>query len=343
MRFGISILQTGEDLDDVRELSTLAEECDFDLLGIPDSHSILRDCYVAMTICAQATSQIRIGPMVTNPVTRHPSVTASAMQSISEVSCGRAFLGIAAGNSAVYNVGMAPSGSAGLAEAVAQIRAMLQGARPTATRAPLAWTVPDEIPIYIAGSGPKSIAVAGRLADGVVLDLGADPAMVGKAARLAHQSHAEGPRADHPFEVWVLGKSFISDDPAQAREGVSTIMAASANDAFRWQLEWKEVPVALRPALLQFHQRYSFVHHASTKSTRTSNVDLLGELGLTEFIYDRFAMIGPGEAVARRLNALAEVGVDGVTFTGAIADKALFMRRFRDDVRPLLAGPSASV
>lgn len=337
MRFGISIMQTSEALPDVARFAQQAEAAGFDLVGIPDSHSVWRELYVAATVAATSTQRVLVGPMVTNPSTRHPTVTASGIASIHELSGGRAFLGIASGNSAVYNVELPPARVADVEAAVETIRdCFARRGSPGERLTRLNWGEPADIPIFVAASGPKAIRAAARTADAVMFDIGKDPVIVSKAIALAREERSRSPRADHPLEFWLLGKGFIADDEQDARDAVATIMASSANDAFRVALDWKEVPDALRGPLREFHRRYAFSQHASTRSTRTGNVELMEELGLTDFIYDRFALIGSADDVGRQLLELEELGVDGISFTGAIRDKATFIDRMGASVLPRL-------
>src|SRR5438445_747248 len=115
-RFGIVFLP--ESLGDFGSLCREAEEAGFDLLGVADSQSVFRELYVALAIAARDTSRIRLGPLVTNPQTRHLVVTASAISSIDELSGGRAMLGLGSGDSAIYTLGAPPATVAGLEDAV---------------------------------------------------------------------------------------------------------------------------------------------------------------------------------------------------------------------------------
>ena len=60
---------------------------------------LYRDCYVHMALSALNTTRVRLGTAVTNPVTRHPAITAEAVGTIDELSNGRAVLGIGLGGS----------------------------------------------------------------------------------------------------------------------------------------------------------------------------------------------------------------------------------------------------
>src|SRR6185436_5376636 len=86
-RFGIVLLP--ESLAGWGALCREAEDSGFDLLGVADSQSVFREMYVALTLAALNTSRVRLGPLVTNPLTRHLVVTASAVSSVDEVSGAR--------------------------------------------------------------------------------------------------------------------------------------------------------------------------------------------------------------------------------------------------------------
>ena len=93
---------------DPRELTDWvrrAESLGFDRIGIADSPALYRDVWVSSVQIAQATTSIPFGPWVTNPISRHPVVTASAALSVNELAPGRVYVGIGTGNSGVYNLG----------------------------------------------------------------------------------------------------------------------------------------------------------------------------------------------------------------------------------------------
>ena len=91
MKFGVGIVP--HNLNETAVSAKLAEDQGFDYIGIPDSQSLWRELYLSLSVVANATSTVRLGPMVTNAVTRHPAVSASAIATLNEISDGRAFLG----------------------------------------------------------------------------------------------------------------------------------------------------------------------------------------------------------------------------------------------------------
>src|SRR6185312_16414285 len=138
-----------------------------------------RDPYPLLTLMAQATSSLRLGTCVTNPATREPSVTASALAVLDELSDGRMDLGIGRGDSARRVLGKPPTTMATLEEAINVIRDLVEGRSVTyeGTELQLPWTGRWKLPVWVAGYGPMALAMTGRVADGVILQL-ADPDLI---------------------------------------------------------------------------------------------------------------------------------------------------------------------
>src|SRR5207237_9380281 len=102
----------------------LAEEVGCSMVGVADSQSVFREMYVTMALCAQGTRRVRIGPSVTNAITRHPAVAASGIATVDEIAPGRAFFGIGSGDSAILNLAERPSTLADVRACVGPGRAL---------------------------------------------------------------------------------------------------------------------------------------------------------------------------------------------------------------------------
>src|SRR5256885_3627589 len=103
-----------------------SDVCSSDL-GVADSQSVFRELYVTLTLAALNTKRMRLGPLVTNPLTRHLVVTASAISSVDELSGGRAVLGVGSGDSALYTIGAPPATLAGLEDSVLTLGRLTAG------------------------------------------------------------------------------------------------------------------------------------------------------------------------------------------------------------------------
>jgi 5,10-methylenetetrahydromethanopterin reductase len=170
LSYGVGRFPT-EPLPEMIRLARLSEALGFRHLWIGDSHLIWRKANINLAAMALHTSRVTLGTAVTNPVTRHPAVTASAVATLDEAAPGRVILGIGLGGSAVETMGMKPSRLAAFEKTVHRMRALLAGEEVAFERGSLhlKHPPPRQIPIYVAASGPKMLELAGRIAEGVVL------------------------------------------------------------------------------------------------------------------------------------------------------------------------------
>ncbi|NIR37666.1 MAG: LLM class flavin-dependent oxidoreductase [Actinobacteria bacterium] len=168
-------------------LATHAEDLGFDRCWVYDEGLVTRDVYVTMAAIAAATERLEVGPGITNPYTRHPAQTASAVASLDEATGGRAFLGIGAGGSLTLDpIGLARSRPLGaVRETIEVCRALFggeavdyDGEHVTLSSARLDYGRP-EIEIWLAGRGPRMLQLGGAAADGVMLDFIHRPSLGG--------------------------------------------------------------------------------------------------------------------------------------------------------------------
>jgi 5,10-methylenetetrahydromethanopterin reductase len=163
----------------VVELAKRVEALGYDALFIPDQ-TFHRDPLVVLGLCAEATERIQLGLAVTNPYTRHPVQIARAAGLLGELAEGRFLLGLGAGNRprVLHGFGLAQTGVIPrLRETITIVRRLLTGetidySSPTLTlnEVGLDYTPPYRVPIYIGTRGPKLLALAGELADGVFME-----------------------------------------------------------------------------------------------------------------------------------------------------------------------------
>ena len=327
-RFGIVFLP--ESLLHFGELCREAEDTGFEWVGVADSQSVFHELYVALTLAALNTSRVRLGPLVTNPLTRHLVVTASAMTSIDALSKGRAVLGIGSGDSAIYTLGAPPSTVAGLEDAIVTLGRLTSGEQ--VKREARTWQVhrtDRRVPIYLAAEGPRTLELAGRVADGVIVGLGLTPAVIDLSlAAIERGARAAGRRlAD--LDVWWFAKTNVADTREAAVEPIKMALAASANHAFRFTLEGKGVPTALHEPIRGLQREYNAHHH---EIAGAGNAVLTDRWGLTDFLVDRFAIAGtPGECVAQIRRAVAAGARQFIT-TSFVPDPRVFMRRWAREV-----------
>ncbi len=218
VQFGVLVMPNTT--DKLIEHVQAAEAAGFDRIRVGDSQSVYREVYCTLTIAALNTKRVKLGPGVTNPLTRHPAVTASAIATVDDVSGGRAYLGIGTGDSAVHNLSMRAAKLDTLREYVLALRAIWACWQ---TGAPLAFEgqfythtlmtpffnpgpLPNpRIPVWLAAVNPYLCRVAGEVADGLQVH----PFHTARYIREAILPHvAEGARAAgrRPADV-ALGSS----------------------------------------------------------------------------------------------------------------------------------------
>jgi probable F420-dependent oxidoreductase len=332
MEFGFT-LKPENDLKRTVELTKRAEANGFTYGWLFDSHVLWREPYVLLTLMAQATTKMRLGTCVTNPATREPSVTASALAVLDELSGGRMDLGIGRGDSARRVLGKPPTTMKTLEEAIAVIRDLVEGRSVTfeGTELVLPWSGKWKLPVWVAGYGPMALAMTGRVADGLILQL-ADPDLVRWFVSQLRQAEVAAGRPAGSIKVQAAAPAHVG--PHELGRGrtrwfpalVSNHVVDLVNKYPREQL-----PEALTGYATN-REGYDYLHHAEVGS---SNAAFVGD-----DVTDRFCVLGePAEHVAK-LQELAAAGVDQFNFYLMNGDEEEQLDRYGRDIIPALTSTS---
>ena len=336
MKFSVTMFPNN--LEDVASGARLAEEMGFDYVGVADSQSLARELYVTLGVVAASTERVMLGPTVSNPLTRHQAVAASAIASINELSKGRAFMGLGSGDSAVLNLGLRPARLAELHHYIQSVRDMLAGetAEYRGDRAHVRWSS-TAIPIAMSAEGPLSLAMAGSVADAAIIHTGlTTDVLQDTVARIREGERAAG-REQGAAGVWAFAKCNIADDRDEAIDEIKMALAASGHHAFRFTLEGKNVPEEYREAVSILHREYEAAEHEQVGQTR--NATLTDELGLTDYFADRFAIVGTPEECRIKTRAIFDAGVDVLLITAIGPSPETIIRCYGEEViAPLRKG-----
>ena len=204
--FGAGLFPT-EPLSKMIHLAKLSEELGYSHVWVGDSHLIWGEAYVNMAAVALNTTKVKIGTGVTNPLTRHPSVVASAYATLEEYSPGRMIVGIGLGDSSVETMGMKPAKLTYFEETMQQMRRLLAGEEVQLETGKIHLLHPckGKVPIYIAASGPKMLELSGRIADGIIVLVGvADEYIAHAKEKIAAGAKAAGRKLeDINLVLWV--------------------------------------------------------------------------------------------------------------------------------------------
>jgi 5,10-methylenetetrahydromethanopterin reductase len=325
-----------------------AEADGFDGWFVVDSQNLAGDCYVALAQVAAATERILLGTGVTNPYTRHPAVTASAIASVHAASGGRAVLGIGRGDSALAHLGLAPAPVPVFERYLRQVQAYLRGdevpfddltsevvddasslelaGRPDASR--LHWLPRDlpKVPVTVAATGPRVIAAAARHADRVTLALGADPERVAWGMAQARD-------VDPDVVVGAFVNVVCHDDRDTARALASGSTSTFARFNVMHGTTHGPMPAGSKALLQEVHDAYDMREHTRAGSPQAER--------LTADFTDGFAVLGPAEQCVARLQELIGLGLHHVVVVGPSlgadpTEARAAHRRFVDEVLPAL-------
>ena len=302
MDFGFT-LKPENDLKRTVELTRRAEANGFSHGWLFDSHVLWREAYVLLTLMAGATERMRLGTCVTNPATREPSVTASGLATLNELSGGRMDLGIGRGDSARRVLGKPPTTMKTLEEAIGVIRDLVEGRAVTyeGTELQLPWTGSWQLPVWVAGYGPMAISMTGRVADGLILQL-ADVDLIRWFAGQLREAEAAAVRPAGSVKVQAAAPAHVAARDV-GRERTRWFPALVSNHVVDLVNKYprEQLPEALTGYIGE-REGYDYHHHAEVGS---SNAAFVGDE-----VTDRFCVLGETAEHLAKLEELADAGVD---------------------------------
>src|SRR4249919_2550539 len=307
----------------------------FGYLWLTDSSLHARNCYSYLTLAAARSSRIRLGTAVTNPVTRHPAITAAAAATVDEISGGRLILGIGAGDRPLLALGFPPSPLATLEAAITGIRRLwrgeeldLQAPGFTMNGAHLRFPARAGIPVFVAASGPKTLELAGRIADGVILLVGLFPeALDWAVSTVARGAEAAGRLRPH---IAVFAYGAIDEDEQAALEHARSIAAWFPQTAPRI------CDLAGLPRDLADRVRVGYQGGEFQEASAAARV-------LPDEFVRKVALAGNRRHAAARVGGAPNARADSVHVFPLGAERMKTVRAFAEvwRTRPTVAGPAA--
>jgi probable F420-dependent oxidoreductase len=338
LSFGVTVLPDPPSSRLV-ELLQLAEQNGFEYGWTYDSHVLWQESFPLLTLGAQATSTMKLGHCVTNPGTREPTVLASGYATLHDISNGRMVMGIGRGDSARRYIGQQPVKVAEFERRLVMIKDFMNGRAVdwNDKELQLKWVRPElpQIPVWVAGYGPKALAVAGRVGDGVIIQL-ADPDIIQWIMETARKSAEEAGRDPAELQCIVCAPSHISDDIASAREQVRWFPAMVSNHVQdlieRYGTDGSVVPKALTD-YVQARKFYDYDEHSRVGAKH-------GEF-VTDEICDRFCVLGTPEMATAKLKELESIGVDQFNIYLMTEGQEEVLAAYGGDVIPQFSGVAA--
>ena len=298
-----------------------AEALGFEAIFFADSQMNNVDPYQAMAMCAVNTKIIRFGTAVTNMVYRDPTITANSYATLNEISQGRAIVGMGTGDGPVYSLGRTATKLAEFEKGLRVIRDLLhdRGVDVPRSRERSGGNVQLKIgrrpvPIYISAEGPKTLRVAGRTCDGVILGTGFDKRVTDWARQQVAAGAKEEGRKPEEVDIMPAGMIAVDDDGDLARQRVRSRMANRAHHNFRFTME--TVPEGEAAGIKKFMDNFDI----SKPIEERINPDFV-----TDYLLERFTIAGTAAECIAKVRRLEADGVKRILLTppNAIYDQVM--------------------
>jgi 5,10-methylenetetrahydromethanopterin reductase len=305
---GISIaLGAKEPMDRIVSIVQRADALGVSAAWVLDSQTLYKDAYMVLAVLAREAAQIKVGPGVTNLITRHETVVANAMATLETTAPGRVLVGTGTGDSSVRPLGIRPLRLAEFRYAVERLRSLLRGDTvQIGTKEVRLSVVPDRPPpIYVAATQPRMLRTAGEVADGVIILGPSNP----DTLRLQMEWIDAGARdagrepGDVRRDLWV-GMSV-----GEAQTALDDVRSFAATQA-RVLADWDDLPPALESFRQDFARAadsYDYRGHLRMKAGHAAAVS-------NEFVR-AVAIAGTHEDCLARLRQLADAGLDRISVT----------------------------
>ncbi len=319
LRSGV-VLQGVDAPGDFVELVRQIDGLGYDILWLTDSSLHSRNCWSYLTLAALTSDRLRLGTAVTNPVTRHPAITAAAFATVDEISGGRAVFGIGAGDRPLIALGLEPAKVGGLRAAIDVSRRLWAGETVDADAAGaqfqaahLRFAARPDPPVFVSASGPKTLELAGEVADGVILLCGLFPAGLAYALEHVDRGARKAGRPRPHIALFCYGR--IDDDEEAAVAAARSIAAWFPQTAPRYcELAGLDPAIAARV-------------RAEYRGGEFQEGGGAAALLPDEFVR-AMALAGSPERITGQLDALAALGVDSFHLFPLGDDRPTTIERF---------------
>lgn len=352
----------------VGDMARKAEDGGWDGLALVDSQNLAPDPYVLLSLAAAATTTLKLATGVTNPLTRHAAAAATVAATVQAISRGRFTLGIGRGDSSLAHLGLAPASPGPFERYLIRLQGYLSGEEvpfeadadggdvaPASDRLGLAggpsssrirWIEAagraglPKVPVDVAASGPKVIAIAARRAERVSFAVGASPARIGWAIDQYRQARVGTPGAttdNDPAGIGAYVPVLVHPDRDAARRHISGGLASFARFSVMHGTVSGPVDERGRRSLEAVHDTYDMNHHFSHGSPQSR--------GLPPEVVDEFGIAGPPDYCIERLQHLQGLGLTKLVLLGGgigMDREALVQSRdlLAHEVLPALRRPS---
>jgi probable F420-dependent oxidoreductase len=300
------VLQNDPPAQRVIDLARRADAGGYSHLWTFDSHVLWQEPFVVYAQILAQTSNVKVGPFVTNPLTRDPSVTASLFATLNDQFGPRTVCGIGRGDSALRVLGRKPASLATLSHAMRVIRDLAEGREVDYDGTPvrIPWVRNGKLEIWMAGYGPKALKLCGEEADGFILQC-ADPDIARWTIGTVRAAAQAAGRDPADITVCVAAPAYVGTDLTHMRDQSRWFGGMVGNHVAdlvgRYGGSGETIPRALTD-YIKAREGYDYSHHGKAGNPTTDFVP--------DEVVDRFCLLGPAEAHRDRLAELRDIGAD---------------------------------
>ncbi|HSJ84739.1 MAG TPA: TIGR03842 family LLM class F420-dependent oxidoreductase [Acidimicrobiia bacterium] len=305
MDFGV-VLQTDPPASRVVEFARRAEQLGFSHVWTFDSHVLWQEPFVIYSRILAETKDVVVGPMVTNPGTRDWTVLASLFATLNDMYGPRTICGMGRGDSALRYIGRQPTTLQTMVRSMEVIKGLVAGEEIEYNGRPLSipWVGEGwDLPVWVAGYGPKALATVGEHADGFILQL-ADPQILEWTVAAVRSAAAAAGRDPDGLDICVVAPAYVGEDLAHQRDQLRWFGGMVGNHVVdmvnRYGEDRAKVPQVLSD-YIRARESYDYDHHGRSGHPSTDFVP--------DEIVDRFCLVGPVEAHIEKLKLLESLGV----------------------------------
>jgi len=313
----------------------MAEDLGFSHGWTFDSHVLWQEPYVIYSQILAETENMVVGPMVTNPGTRDWTVLASLFATLNEMYGERTICGMGRGDSALRYIGKKPMTLSTMVESMRVIKGLVAGEEVEYNGQTLEIPWIDEgwdLPMWVAGYGPKALQTIGTHADGFILQL-ADPQVLEWTMGAVNEAARQAGRDPDSIAICVVAPAYVGDDIDHQREQLRWFGGMVGNHVAdmvkRYGDDRSKVPRVLSD-YIKTREGYDYDHHGKADNPSTDFVP--------DEIVDRFCVLGDASAHIEKLTTLKDMGVDQFGIYLMHDDREGTLQAYGDTVIPAING-----
>lgn len=271
-----------------------ALDAGFDGIGFVDSPRLFHDGWVETERVLAGTDAGLAGPVVTSLGLRHPTTVAGALRTLERHHPGRAFAVVGRGESSLANEGMTAPTLADYRVSTRSLRELLRDEKGN-----------DRLPGRLLGaaSGPRTITTTAVELGGVLLDVGVDPPMVARAARLARES-------DPATRVWLFIRALVVADLQSAAMEAAPLLGSCAM-RMASAPGWFGLTEDQAEDVRRLADAHNYRLHGAQQQATTDD-------DASEFVRQRFLLVTTPQTIVDSIAQLCAIGIDGIVVAGAL-------------------------